>query len=173
MDLETLDENEPQPAKKQDRTVLIVWGIILGLLLLTVCAGSFFWYNRLRAPAPTPNPDYPAAYLPTANPATPTPITKNLIRLPVVLSGEGSTAEATPVWKVTQVKSLGYKVGGKRYDLATFVRLDGQVTAQGYCINPGWAVPKVGALYQLNAKNIFIPLEERKPNTLQRFARIE
>lgn len=161
-----LDETEPIPDKKQDRSVLIVWGVILGLLLLTVCAGSFFWFTRLRAPAPTADPTFPAAYLPTVNLTTPTPITKKLIRLPVVLSGQ------VPVWQVTKVKSLGYKIGSQRYDLATFMRQNNGATAQGYCLNRGWDVPKVGTQYLLNAENIFVPLQERKPNTMQRFQKI-
>jgi hypothetical protein len=167
MDFIPLDETEPIPAKKQDRTVLIAWGIIVGLLLLSVCAGSIFWFTRLRAPAQPTGPIFPIINLPTLEPATPTPITKKLVGLPLILSGE------VPVWEVTRVKSLGYKMGNQRYDLATFTRTDNGSTAQGYCINRGWDVPKIGALYQLNVQNIFVPLQERKPNTMQRFQKID
>jgi hypothetical protein len=161
-----LDETEPIPPKKQDRSVLIVWGIIILLLLLSVCAGSYILFARLRTPAATPTPAFPTSYLPATNLATPTPIMKKLVRLPVVLSGQ------VPVWQVTKVKSLGYKIGNQRYDLATFTRLDNGSTAQGYCINRGWDVPKVGAPYLLTSQNIFVPLQERKPNTMQRFQKI-
>jgi hypothetical protein len=160
-----LNENEPESARNEDGPILILVMIFIAVLFMTACVLGVWLLNQQKEPRPTPQQDIPILLLPT-----PMPI-HFLISLPVTLSGSVSVSEQ--IWKVTKIKSLGYHLGGQRYDLATFTRIDGQETVQGYCINRGWAIPDIGTEYLLTAGGIFVPLQEPDAHPFQRFSKIQ
>jgi hypothetical protein len=160
-----IGENEPESARIENGPILILGVIFIAVIFMTICALSVFLLNQQKEPRPTPQPDLPVIFIPTAMPI------HFLLSLPVTLSGRVSVPE--PIWKVTKIKNLGYQSGGQRYDLATFTRIDGQETAQGYCINRGWDIPDIGTEYLLNAQGIFVPLYESDTHPIQRFSKIQ
>ena len=163
-------ENELESAENENVQVLILWVIFSAFMLMTICALSFMLFNWWKEPRPTPQPEIPAVILPTAYlPTAAPPANLFSISFPVILSV--SVSEQT--WKVTNINSLGYEVDGERYDLATFTRIDGQGTAQGYCINRGWDVPVLGTEYLLKDGSTFVPLQEPEDDPLQRFLKIQ
>jgi hypothetical protein len=134
---------------------------------------SFMLYNQLREPRPTPQPNIPVKIIPTAVMQA----NHFSIHLPVILLSKPEpmpvpVSVPEPIWKVTKIINLGYELGGQRYDLAAFTRIDDQATGQGYCINPGWAIPELGTEYLLNAEGIFVPVYEPDAYPLQRFLKI-
>lgn len=175
MEPEAPPEIRPQPAEKVKRATVVAWAIIIGVFLLTICAWGTRMLLRLTATSQAPseelpavNVNPPAVNLPTLAPSVIIPTSApTSVRLPVIQS------TSAPVWKVKKIKSLGYQLGNSRRELAIFIRSSDQVTVQGYCLNPGWDVPEIGAEYSLNDNDIFVPLHEAKPNTVQRFQRIK
>jgi hypothetical protein len=166
-----LNENEPETARNENGPILILGVIFIAVILMTICALSVLLLNRQKEPRPTPQQDIPVIFIPTASLPTAMPVNHFPIRLPIILSGSVSVSEQ--IWKVTKIKNLGYELGGQRYDLATFTRIDGQDIAQGYCINRGWDVPDIGTEYLLNAGGIFVPLYESDAHPIQRFSKIQ
>jgi len=169
-------ENEPRYTRDENLPVLLIGLLLIVGILVTACAISVLWFNRQKASQPTPQQEIPAIVIPTAvmpPAALPTAMQVSYfsIRLPVVLSGSISGPEQ--IWKVTNIISLGYELSGQRYDLATFTRIDGQDTVQGYCINRGWNVPEKGTEYLLTAGGIFVPLYEPDADPYQRFSMIQ
>jgi hypothetical protein len=160
-----LSENEPNSARNENGPILILGVIFIAVILMTICALSVLLLNQQKEPRPTPQQDIPVIFIPTAMPI------HFIINLPVTLSGQLSVSEQ--IWKVTKIKSLGYELGGQRYDLATFTRIDGQETEQGYCINRGWDIPDIGTEYLLTAGGIFVPLYEPDTHPIQRFSKIQ
>ena len=164
-------ENEPKSTSTKNGPAFILGVILLAVILLMMgCVLSFMLYNQLKEPSPTSQPDIPAIMIPAELLPTAMPANHFSIHLPMILSGSVSISEQ--IWKVTKIKSLGYELDGQRYDLATFTRIDGQATAQGHCINPGWGIPELGTEYLLNAKGIFVPLYQPDAHPLQRFLKI-
>jgi hypothetical protein len=161
-----LSKSEPVSARFENRSVLILSVIFIALLLMAICAVSVMVLNQLKGTRPTPQQAIPAAALPIVMPAT-----HFLISLPVILSESASLSEQ--IWKVTKIKLLGYELDDQHYDLATFTRIDGQETVQGYCINRGWDIPDIGTEYLLNAQGIFVPLYKSDTHPLQRFSKIQ
>jgi len=159
-----LNENEPELARNENRSVLMI--------LLTICVLIALLVNRQTKSRQTPTQEIPAAFIPTASPPGAMPVNQVSIHLPVILSGS-VTAAGVNVWKVTKIDSLAYQSGGQRTDLATFKRIDSQDIAQGYCINRGWPTPKIGAEYSLNPQGVFVPLQEPKAHPIQRFLKIQ
>jgi hypothetical protein len=160
-----ISENEPESARIENGSILILGVIFIAVMLMTICALSVLLLNQQKEPRLTPQPDIPVIFIPTVMPI------HFLISLPVTLSGSVSVPE--PIWKVTKINNLGYHLGGQRYDLATFTRIDGQETVQGYCINRGWDIPDIGTEYLLNAQGIFVPLYEPDTHSIQRFSKIQ
>jgi len=160
-----LSENEPESARNEDGPILILVVIFIAVIFITACALGVLLPNQQKEPLPTPQQDIPVIFIPTTMPI------HFLVSLPVTLSGSISVSEQ--IWKVTKIKSLGYQLGGQRYDLATFTRIDGQETVQGYCINRGWAIPDIGTEYLLTAGGIFVPLQEPDDHPFQRFSKIQ
>lgn len=68
---------------------------------------------------------------------------------------------------------MGYELGGQRYNLATFTRIDSQDTAQGYCINPGWDIPDGGREYLLNGGGTFVPFQQSGDHSLKSFLKLQ
>ena len=171
-----LSENEPKSDRTENEPALILSVIFIAIILVTICALSVLWLNQLKEPRPTPQQDIkviliPTAAMPTASLPTAIPAKYFPIRLPIILSRSGTVSEQ--IWKVTKIKILGYELGGQHYDLATFTRLDGQDTVQGYCINPGWDIPDIGTEYLFTAGGTFVPLQEPKADPFQRFLKIQ
>jgi len=167
-----LSENEPGSDRDENWPVLLVGLLLIVGILVTACAISVLLLNRQKASQPTPQQEIPVMLIPTAAmpPAgmpTAMQVSYFLIRLPIVLSG------SEQIWKVTNITSLAYELDGQRYDLATFTRIDGQDTVQGYCINRGWNVPEKGTEYLLTSGNIFVPLYEPEADPYQRFSMIQ
>jgi hypothetical protein len=168
-----LIETGQEPAKKDDRSILILGAIFLAIILLTVCVSAGLFVNRMNKSRQTPTPEFPVMYLPTATSPGEMPGNQLTIHLPIIRSKAATTAAPNNVWIVTKIESLAYKSGSQRSDLATFKRIDNQESAQGYCIDRGLPTPKIGADYALNEKGIFIPLEEPKTHPIQRFQKIQ
>ena len=145
------NEYEPETNRNEDGPILILVMIFIAVLFIMACALGVLWPNQQKEPIPTPQPDIPVIFIPTAMPI------HFLVSLPVTLSGPLSVSEQ--IWKVTNIKSLGYQLDNQRYDLATFTRIDGQETVQGYCINRGWAIPDIGTEYLLTAGEYFRSFE--------------
>lgn len=167
-----LSENESGSDRDENWPVLLVGLLLIVGILVTACAISVLLLNRQKASQPTPQQEIPVMLIPTAAmpPAgmpTAMQVSYFLIRLPIVLFG------SEQIWKVTNITSLGYELDGQRYDLATFTRIDGQGTVQGYCINRGWNVPEKGTEYLLTSGNIFVPLYEPDADPYQRFSMIQ
>jgi len=167
-----LSENESGSDRDKNWPVLLVGLLLIVGILVTACAISVLLLNRQKVSQSTPQQEIPVMSIPTAAmpPAgmpTAMQVSNFLIRLPIVLSG------SEQIWKVTNITSLGYELDGQRYDLATFTRIDGQDTVQGYCINRGWNVPEKGTEYLLTSGNIFVPLYEPDADPYQRFSMIQ
>ena len=131
------------------------------VLLMAICAVSVLLINELNGPRSTAQQAIPALLIPTALPPAAMQANQFSINLPVILSAQ--------IWKVIKIESLGYELDGQSYDFATFTRIDGQDTLQGYCINRGWDVPEIGTEYLLNAEGIFVPLFQSDVHPIQRF----
>lgn len=169
-------ENESGSDRDENWPVLLVGLLLVVGILVTACAISVLLLNRQKESQSTPQQEIPVMSIPTAvmPPAvlpTAMPVGYVSIRLPIVLSGSVSGTEQ--IWKVTNINSLGYELDGQRYDMATFTRIDGQATVQGYCINRGWNVPEKGTEYLLTSGNIFVPLYEPDTDPYQRFSMIQ
>ena len=163
------NEYAPNSDRIENRSVFTLGVILMAVILVMMCCVlSFMLYNQLKEPSPTPQPDIPVKVIPTAV----MPATQFLVNLPVILSGFEIASVPEQIWKVTKIINQGYEVSGQRYDLAEFTRIDGQATAQGYCINPGWAIPELGTEYLLNAEDIFVPLYPSDTHPIQRFSYI-
>jgi hypothetical protein len=159
----------PIPGRIDDRSVFTLGAIMMVVILVTLCCVlSSMLYNLLKEPSPTPPPDIPVKTIPTAV----MPVSHFLVNLPVILSGSEPISESEQTWKVTQILNQGYELGGQRYDLAVFTRLDGLATGQGYCINPGWAIPELGTEYLLTAEGIFVPVVQSDAHPIQLFSKI-
>ncbi|MBN2149199.1 MAG: hypothetical protein JW726_17565 [Anaerolineales bacterium] len=163
------DEYEQKSARTERDPVFSLGVILVAVILVMMCCVlSFTLYYQLKEPSPTPLPDISVKIIPTLA----IPANYFSIYFPVTLSGAGPVPVPVQNWKVTNISVLGYKLGGQRYDLVTFTHLDGQATAQGYCINPGWAIPELGVEYLLNAEGIFVPLHQSNTHPIQRFLKI-
>jgi hypothetical protein len=175
-----LTEDESRSSYIRSEPVFILGVVFLVFLLITICVLGFLLVNRMRQPSPVVQQDVPVILLPTAPLPTAAPVNYFFVRLPVILTEPRPQPVPEPVavtvsdsiWRVTKVENLGYALNDQYYDLATFTRLDGLVTAQGYCINPEWDVPAVGVEYSLSAQGIFTPLYDPPGDPLQRFSRI-
>lgn len=154
-------------------------GLILGvigvvIILMTICALSILLLNQRKASlSKTQEPPLLFATEPAPKAIPPS---NYFVRLPVILTAGGvvsAPASTEQIWRVTRVKYLGYEIGGRRYDMATFQRLDTQDTVKAYCINPGWDTPSIGADYLLKADGVFVPVYEPAADPLQRFLMIK
>jgi hypothetical protein len=168
-----LSENEPRSARYENWPSLLIGLLLILGILLTVCALSVLLLNRQKQPHSAPQPEIPVMLIPTAAMPKAMPVNYYSIRLPIVLSGSGSSPVSVQIWKVTKIHTQGYELGGQRYDLATFTRIDGQDTVKGYCINPGWDIPDIGTEYLLTAGGTFVPLQEREAHPFQSFFKIQ
>ncbi len=170
-----LSENEPKFARIENRPDLILGVIFLAIILLAICGLSVMLLNPQKEPPPTPQQDMPVILIPTASLPTAMPANHFSERLPLILSGSVSVfvSVSEQIWKVTKIKKQGYELDGKRYDLATFKRIDGEDTVKGYCINRGWDIPDIGTEYLLTAEGIFVPVQEPDAGPFQRFLMIK
>jgi hypothetical protein len=168
-----LSENEPRSARYENWPSLLIGLLLILGILLTVCALSVLLLNRQKQPQSAPQPEIPVMLIPTAAMPKAMPVNYYSIRLPVILSGSGSTSVSEQIWIVTKIHTQGYELGGQQYDLATFTRLDGQDTVKGYCINPGWDIPDIGTEYLLTVGGTFVPLQEREAHPFQSFLKIQ
>ncbi len=174
-------EDESRSSYIRSEPVFILGVIFLVFLLITMCVLGFLLVNRMRQPKPVAQLEVPIILLPTAPLPTAAPVNYFFIRLPVILTEPRPQPAPEPVsvtvseqiWKVTKIENFGYALNGQYYDLATFTRLDGLITVQGYCINPEWDVPAVGVEYSLSPDGIFIPLHDPVGDPLQRFSKIQ
>ncbi len=161
-------ENEPKFARNENRPILILGGIFVAVILVTICALSAMSLNLQKVPRGTPTQEILMVDIAAAMPAN-----DYSVRLPVILTGYVSVSVPASVseqiWKVTKIRSLGYEMDGRRYDLAIFKRVDSEETVKAYCINRGWDVPDIGTEYVLTAEGIFVPLYERDAGPIQRF----
>lgn len=162
------NENEPISARIDNSRDFILGVTLLAVIIVLMCCVlTYLLYNQLNQPRSTPQPEMPALVLPTAAAPSGFPL-----HFPVILSGPEPVPVSEPNWKVTKISYQGYELGGQRYDLAIFTRIDGQETAQGYCIDPGLDVPDMGIEYLLNAEGIFVPLVQPVDHPLQRFEKL-
>ncbi|MBN2549496.1 MAG: hypothetical protein JXB15_10085 [Anaerolineales bacterium] len=161
-------EDEPVSTRTEyNRDFLLGMILLLVIIMLTCCLLMYLLYNQLNQPRSIPQPEMPALALPTAVAPSVFPL-----HFPVILSGPEPVPVTEKNWKVTNISYQGYELGGQRYDLVTFTRIDGQETAQGYCIDPGLDVPDIGIEYMLNAEGIFVPLVQPVDHPLQRFEKL-
>jgi len=123
-----LSENEPKSARVENGPILILGVIFVAVILVTICALSAMLVNRQKDPRPTPQQDLPAIFIPTASLPTAMPANHFSVRLPIILSGSFSVPEQ--IWKVTEIKTLGYELDGHHYDAAIFTRVDSQDTVK-------------------------------------------
>ena len=171
-----LSENESRYDPMRSEPVFILGVVFLVFLLITMCVLGILLVNQMKEPRPIVQQNVPVILIPAA---LPTSAPRFLIRLPVVLAEPQFEPETIFIsvseqnWKVTKIDTSGYALNGQYYDLATFTRLDGQITVQGYCINPGWDIPDIGAEYSLSPEDIFVPLYEQIGDPLQRFSKIQ
>ncbi len=167
--------SEQRFSRFENERGLILGVIVVVILLMTICAASILVLNQRKASlAKTQAP--PSLLFVTEPAPKAIPPSNYFVRLPVILSAGGvvsAPASTEQIWRVTRVKYLGYEIGGRRYDMATFQRLDTQDTVKAYCINPGWDTPSIGADYVLKADGIFVPVTEPAGDPLQRFAIIQ
>ena len=168
-------ENEPGSARRETGPFFMLGVAFFLVILLTICCAlGAALISRQRLPTPTLAEEMPVIIAPTV--AVAPAIT--LINLPLIMaepeseSGTGG-AGGVEIWIVTKIKELGYEMGGQRYDLATFKRIDGLATVKAYCLNPGWNIPAVGTEYVLNADGVFVPVRDPAGYPLQRFAIIQ
>jgi hypothetical protein len=167
-------DNETKSTRIGNNPFFILGVIFVALVLVTICVLSVLSLKLQKGLRPTPTQEILTASIPAAMPAN-----YFSIHLPVILSGSVSVAGSVivsvsePIWKVTKIKSLGYELDGRRYDLAIFKRVDGKDTVKAYCINRGWDTPDIGTEYLLNTEGIFVPLYQRDANPLQRFQMIQ
>ena len=168
-----LSENEPRSARYENWPSLLIGLLLILGILLTVCALSVLLLNRQKQPQSAPQPEIPVMLIPTAAMPKAMPVNYYSIRLPVILSGSGSTSVSEQIWIVTNINNLGYELDGQRYDLAIFMRVDSQDTAEAYCIDRGLDAPDIGTQYRFNAEGIFIPLHEPNADPIQRFLKIK
>ncbi len=159
-------ENEPKSARNENRPILILGGIFVAVILVTICALSAMSLNLQKVPRGTPTQEVLTVDIPAAMPAN-----YHSIRLPIMLSRSVpvSASGSEQIWKVTKIKSLGYEMDDRRYDLAIFKRVDSEETVKAYCMNRGWDTPDIGTEYLLTAGGIFVPLDERDAGPFQRF----
>ena len=166
-------EYKLKSARIENRPVFIFSVIFIVVLLMAICAVSVLLLNELNERRSTAPQAIPVLLIPSALPPALPPASPPAAMLanqfstyiPIILSEQ--------IWKVINIESLGYELDGQRYDLATFTRIDGQDTVQGYCINRGWDVPGIGTEYLLNAEGIFVPLSQSDVDPIQRFLRIQ
>ena len=173
-------ETEPEARRILTPPVIVLIVLIVAFLFMSLCALSLIFLSRQRSPSPTSQADSSGLNLPVEPVQSSTSGAGFTVHLPVILAGidpapalapaTGSTPEQ--VWIVTKIKSLGYRSGKHRYDLATFRRVGDQASAKGYCINPGWDTPKTGTLYSLTTDDTFVPLQEPQGDPYQRFRRL-
>jgi hypothetical protein len=166
-----LSKNEPKFARIKNGPVSTLVVIFIAVILVSICAWSVMSLNQQKNPRPTLQQDIPVILIPTASLPAVMPANLFSIRLPIILSASVSVSEQ--IWKVTKIKNLGYELGGQRYDLATFKRVDSQDTVKAYCMNRGWDTPDIGTEYLLNAGGIFVPLQESDAHPFQRFLMIQ
>jgi hypothetical protein len=168
-----INEYEPEErAGEENRPAFTLAVIFIVLILLTICILGIKLLSRLVVPGQTPTQVVPVVVIPTNIP-TAMPVNYFSNYFPIVLneSVSVSASASEQIWKVTNINNLGYELDGQRYDLATFMRVDNQETAEAYCIDRGLDIPNIGAEYWLNAEGIFIPLDNSHP--IQRFLKIQ
>jgi hypothetical protein len=134
------------------------------MLIMAICILGVMLRSRQMKSRQTPTPDIPVFAVPSAMPDNNFPI-----YFPIIQVGSVDVQ----IWKVINIMSSGYELAGQRYDVATFMRLDSQVTAQAYCIDRGLDIPDVGTEYLLNAEGIFVPLGSPAAHPIQRFLKIQ
>ncbi len=171
-------ENEPKSGRFVNRQFITLGVIIVAIIIMAICAFVILSLRRLTAPSPTPTPEIVMVNIPAAVPAN-----NYTVRLPAVLSGyvpvSGpasvplSAVVTEPVWIVMRINRLAYELDGRRYDLATFRRVDSEETVKAYCLNRGWERPDIGTEYLLNANGVFIPLNDSDVDPIQRFQLLE
>jgi len=168
-----ISKNEPKFTRIKHRPVSTLVMVFIAVILVSICAWSVMLLNQQKNPRPTLQQDIPVILIPTAS--LPAAMSANhfSIRLPIIPSGSRPVSVSEQIWKVTKIKNLGYELGGQRYDLATFKRLDSQDIVKAYCMNRGWETPDIGTEYLLNAGGIFVPLQESDAHPFQRFLRIQ
>jgi hypothetical protein len=166
-----LIENEPRSVKYEYRSGLILSLLFIAVLLVSICALSILVLEQLKALPSTPHQGLPDILIPATSLPAAIPDNRNMISLPMILSESVSVSEQ--IWKVTKIKTQGYELDGQHFDVATFTHVDGQDTAQGYCINRGWDIPDIGTEYLFNAEGIFVPLYQSDAHPIQRFLRIQ
>ena len=165
-------ENEPEQAEKENSPAFTLAVIFIVLFLLTICTLGVKLLSRLMVPRQTPTQVVPVVIMPTNIP-TAMPVNYFSNYFPIVqdesISVSASLSEQ--IWIVTNINNLGYELDGQRYDLAIFMRVDSQDTAEAYCIDRGLDAPYIGTQYRFNAEGIFIPLDNSHP--IQRFLKIQ
>jgi len=167
-------DDEPERDEIENSPALTLAVIFIVLALLTICTLGVRLLSRLMVSRQTPTQVVPLVEIPTDIPTDipmAMPVNNFPIYFPVILSGSVTVSE--PIWKVTKINNLGYELDGQHYDLATFMRVDSQDTAEAYCINRGWDIPEIGAEYLLNADGVFVPLHEPNADPIQRFLKIQ
>ena len=167
-----LSKYEPKYARIKNRPISTLGVIFIAVILVSICAWSVKFLIQQKEPRPTLQQDIPVILIPTASLPAAMPANHFSIRLPIILSGSRPVSVSEQIWKVTKIKNLGYELGGQRYDLATFKRVDSQDIVKAYCMNRGWDTPDIGTEYLLNAGGIFVPLQESDAHPFQSFLRI-
>lgn len=171
-------ETEPGSRRILTGPVIVLVAFFFVFLFTSLCVLSVVFLYRQRTTSPVPQQVISDSSVPAESPPEAMPNERYSAHLPVILSPSGGVEEQTTViaaeqvWIVTKIKPLGYRSGKHRYDLATFRRVGDQVTAKGYCINPGWDVPRIGTQYHLNSDGTFTPLQDPQGDPYQRFMRI-
>jgi hypothetical protein len=163
-------ETEAKAARVINRPLFTLGVIFVALILVMLCVLSGLSLNLQKLPRGTPTQEILMVDI-----STEMSTNDYSIRLPVILSGNVSVSDyiSEQIWIVTKIKSLGYEMDGRRYDLAIFNRVDSEETVKAYCINLGWDTPNIGAEYLLTAGDIFVPLYDRDVEPFQRFLKIQ
>ena len=166
-----ITDNEPERVEKEKSPGFTCAVILIVLVLLTICTSGCMLLSRLVVSRQTPTQVVPSVDLPTDIP-TAKPVNTIPTYFPIILVGNVPVPVSEQIWRVTEINNLGYELGGQRYDLATFQRIDSLDTAEAYCIDRGLDAPEIGAEYWLNADGIFIPSNGPIARSIQRFLRI-
>lgn len=166
-------ENEQRSARIDNGRFFILVVIVIAAMLVTTCCLSILFLNQRRQPRLTPQQETPVSSIPTESLPKVLPTSYYSIHLPIILSAPVSVSASEQIWIVTKIKYQGYAVGGRRYDLATLMRVDNHDTVKAYCINWGWDTPDIGTEYLLNAAGVFVPVVEPEKDPFQRFLMIK
>lgn len=144
----------------------------VGVVLVTMCVLFTLLLAPKRQPAPTPVIVQSAVPQVAAPPVAPPSTFPHFF--PFIAGGAPAVPDVVEyIYRVTKIDELGYEAGGQRHDMATFMRTDTMEIVQGYCIDPGLAVPSVGTEYRRTAGDIMLPLVQPPTDPLQRFQIIQ